>query len=125
MRRSGTCLEKARRSRLLYTDRVDELLDLDLLDDQDPFEIDAQAAHLFKHPHLGLDDVYDVWVNDPLFYPAKPPAHYLMVAEVAGTVLIVPIAPSRSGDPSKCRPIGCYEASSGLAATYRRDRDEY
>ena len=125
MRRSGTCLEKARRSRLSYTDRVDELLDLDLLDDQDPFEIDAQAAHLFKHPHLGLDDVYDVWVNDPLFYPAKPPAHYLMVAEVAGTVLIVPIAPSRSGDPSKCRPIGCYEASSGLVATYRRDRDEY
>ena len=124
-RRSGTCLDKARRSRLLYTDRVDELLDLDLLDDQNPFEIDAQAAHLFKHPHLGLDDVYDVWVNDPLFYPAKPPAHYLMVAEVAGTVLIVPIAPSRSGDPSKCRPIGCYEASSGLAATYRRDRDEY
>ena len=54
-----------------------ELLDLDLLDEQDPFEIDAQAAHLFKHPHLGLDDV---WVNDPLFYPAKPPAHYLMVA---------------------------------------------
>ena len=124
-RRSGTCLDKARRSRLLYTDRVDELLDLDLLDDQNPFEIDAQAAHLFKHPHLGLDDVYGVWVNDPLFYPAKPPAHYLMVAEVAGTVLIVPIAPSRSGDPSKCRPIGCYEASSGLAATYRRDRDEY
>lgn len=124
-RRSGTCLDKARRSRLLYTDRVDELLDLDLLDDQNPFEIDVQAAHLLKHPHLGLDDVYDVWVNDPLFYPAKPPAHYLMVAEVAGTVLIVPIAPSRSGDPSKCRPIGCYEASSGLAATYRRDRDEY
>ena len=125
MRRSGTCLEKARRSRLLYTDRVDGLLDLDLLNDQNPFEIDAQAAHLFKHPHLGLDDVHDVWVNDPLFYPAKPPAHYLMVAEVAGTVLIVPIAPSRSGDPSKCRPIGCYEDSSGLAATYRRDRDEY
>ena len=110
---------------MLYTDRVDELLDLDLLDDQNPFEIDAQAAHLFKHPHLGLDDVYDVWVNDPLFYPAKPSALYLMVAEVAGTVLIVPIAPSRSGDPSKCRPIGCYEASSGLAATYRRDRDDY
>ena len=40
--------------------------DLDLLD-EDPFEIDAQAAHLFKHPHLGLHDVYDVWTNDPLF----------------------------------------------------------
>ena len=44
--------------------------------------------------------------------------------EVGGRVLIVPLAPSRSGDPSKCRPIGCYEASSDLAATYRRDRDE-
>ena len=112
-------------SRLLYDCTVAELLGLDVLDEQDPFEVDAQAEHLFKHPHLGLDDVHDVWVNDPLFYPAKPPAHYLMVAEVAGTVLIVPIAPSRSGDPTKCRPIGCYEASSGLAATYRRDRDEY
>ncbi|MCA1781953.1 MAG: hypothetical protein ABR500_14695 [Dermatophilaceae bacterium] len=77
---------------------MDELLDLDLLDDQNPFEIDAQAAHLFKHPHLGVEDIHDVWSNDPLFYPAKPPAHYLMVAEVAGTVLIVPIAPSRSSE---------------------------
>ncbi|QDO88057.1 hypothetical protein FNH13_06590 [Ornithinimicrobium ciconiae] len=51
-------------------------------------------------PHLGLDDVMDAWSSDPLFYPA------------------------RSGDPSKCRLIGCYEASSGLA-TYRRDRDEH
>jgi hypothetical protein len=24
-----------------------------LLDEEDPFEIDSQAAHLFKHPHLG------------------------------------------------------------------------
>lgn len=50
-----------------------DLLDLDLLADE-PFEVDVQAAHLFKHPHLGLDDVYDVWVSDPLFYPAEPPA---------------------------------------------------
>ena len=50
---------------------MDELLHLDVLEEQDPFEIDAQAAHLFKHPHLGLGDVYDVWVNDPLFYPAN------------------------------------------------------
>lgn len=45
-----------------------ELLDLD------PFEVDDQAAHLFKHPHLGLADVREVWMSDPLFYPAKPPA---------------------------------------------------
>jgi hypothetical protein len=46
-----------------YTIVYVELLDLDLLADE-PFEVDAQAAHLFKHPHLGLEDVYDVWVSD-------------------------------------------------------------
>jgi hypothetical protein len=98
------------------------LFDPDLLDAEDPFEIDTQATHLFKHPHLGLQDVYDVWTSDPLFYPAKPPAHWLMCAEVAGTVLVVPLAPARSGDPRQCRPIGCYEAAQSLAYQYRRDR---
>ncbi|MFK5636085.1 hypothetical protein [Ornithinimicrobium sp. LYQ103] len=103
---------------------MSEPFDLDALDDTEPFEVDRQAAYLFKHLHLGLDDVMDAWSSDPLFYPVKPPARWLMLAEVGGRVLIVPLAPSRSGDPSKCRPIGCYQASSGLAATYRRDRDE-
>ena len=58
----------------------EERFDLDLLDDEDPFEIDAQAAHLFKHPNLGIDDIHDVLVSDPLFYPATPPAHWLMCA---------------------------------------------
>lgn len=99
-----------------------DLFDVDLLDDDEPFEIDVQAAHLFKHPHLGVDDVSDVWRSEPLFYPAKPPAHWLMVSEVAGRVLVVPLAPSRAGRGSVCRPIGCYEASPGLAARYREDR---
>ncbi|MBE5507597.1 hypothetical protein E3G54_004932 [Mycobacteroides abscessus] len=101
---------------------VDERLDPDLLDEDNPFEVDGQAAHLFKHPHLGLDDVRDVWAADPLFYPAKPPAHWLMCAQVAGVVLVVPIAPSRTGDRTRCRPIGCYQASKHLADQYRRDR---
>jgi hypothetical protein len=100
----------------------DPLLDPEQLDDYDPFEIDTQAAHLFKHPHLGIDEVFDVWVSDPLFYPANPPAHWLMCAEVAGDVLVVPIAPSRTADPRKCRPIGCYVASQHLADQYRKDR---
>lgn len=99
-----------------------KLFDPDVLDEEDPFEIGAQAAHLFKHPHLGIEDVYDVWLSDPLFYPAKPPAHWLMCAEIAGRVLIVPLAPARSGDPRRCRPIGCYEAAQNLANQYRRDR---
>lgn len=99
-----------------------ERFDLDLLDEHDPLEIDAQAAHLFKHPHLGIADIDDVWSSDPLFYPAKPPAHWLMCAEVSGRVLVVPLAPSRSGDPHRCRPIGCYQAAPVLATQYRRDR---
>jgi hypothetical protein len=43
----------------------EERFDPDLLDDKDPFEIDAQAAHLFKHPRLGIDDINDVWAGEP------------------------------------------------------------
>lgn len=68
-----------------------------------------------------LDDD-DVWQSNPIFYPASPPAHWLMVAEVEGRVLVVPLAPAKSGDPSKCRPIGCYEAAVHLADRYREDR---
>jgi hypothetical protein len=101
---------------------VADLLDLDLLDEDDPFEIDEQGAHLFKHAGLGIDDIYDVWRSDPLFYPAKSPAHWLMVSEVAGRVLVVPLAPTGSGDITKCRPIGCYDAAERLARQYRKDR---
>lgn len=59
-----------------------ERFDVDELDETSPFDIDEQASHLFKHPGLGVDDVRDVWTSAPLFYPAKPPAHWLMVAEV-------------------------------------------
>lgn len=96
--------------------------DLDLLDDEDPFELDEQVAHLFKHPRLGIEDIVEVWQSDPIFYPAKPPALWLMVAEVAATVLVVPLAPSRVGDASRCRPIGCYVAARHLQLRYREDR---
>ena len=99
-----------------------ELLDIDLLDDEDPFEIDDQAAHLFKHPGLGIADVYELWRSDPLFYPAKPPAHWLMVGEVGGRVLVVPLASPDTDDPTKCRPIGCYDAATHLVTRYREDR---
>jgi hypothetical protein len=100
------------------------LFDLDLLDDEDPFEIDQQLAHLFKHAELGIDDIREVWQSDPIFYPARPPTDWLMVAEVSGRVLVVPLAAPDSGEPSKCRPIGCYGAARELAEQYRRDRAE-
>jgi|SRR5690625_4697949 len=99
-----------------------ERFSVDELDDDWPFEVDSQVAHLFKHPHLGLDDIADAWASDPLFYPAKPPADWLMVAEVSGKVLVVPLAPSTSGNPNKCRPIGCYVASVQLTNRYLEDR---
>ena len=99
-----------------------ERFDPDLLDDDWPFEIDHQVSHLFKHPHLGVDDIRDMWASEPLFYPAKPPAHWLMVAEVGGQVLMVPLAPSTTADPSRCRPIGCYLAADHLARRFREDR---
>ncbi len=101
---------------------MDELFDLDGLDDNDPFEIDRQVAHLFKHDTFGVDDVYEVWKSDPLFYPAIPPAHWLMVAETGGRILMVPLAPSDAGDATKCRPIGCYIAARHLADRYKEDR---
>jgi hypothetical protein len=39
---------------------VGDLFDLDRLYDADPFEIDVQLAHLFKHHPLGVDDIFDV-----------------------------------------------------------------
>lgn len=82
---------------VIHSGRVVGPLDIDRLDELDPFEIDKQAAHLFKHASLGLDDICEVWQSSPL-------------------------APSDSGDPTMCRPIGCYEAATHLANCYREDR---
>lgn len=98
-----------------------ERFDPQLLDDEDPFEIDDQLAHLFKHEALGVADIYEAWEQSPLFYPAVQPAHWLLVAELGGRVLVVPLAPPRSGDVRKCRPIGCYEVTGQLADQYRED----
>jgi hypothetical protein len=102
----------------------DEPFDFALLDEEDPFEIDRQTAHLFKHGGLGMEDVLEVWESSPLFFPAVPPGHWLTVGELSGRVLVVPLAPSAHGDPRRCRPIGCYEAPTRLADRYRIDREE-
>jgi len=44
-----------------------------------------------------------------------------MVARIPGTMVVVPLAPPRNGDPRKCRPIGVYEPSGALAKRYQED----
>ena len=102
--------------------KVAELFDIDALDEDDPFEIDSQAAHLFKHAPFGIDDVFEVWQSDPLFYPAVPLAHWLMVVQIGSDVLVVPLAPPDFGEATQCRPIGCYIAANQLADRYLEDR---
>jgi hypothetical protein len=99
----------------------EERFDYELLDGEDPFEVDRQIAHLFKHPGLGLADAYDVWDDNPLFYPAAyAPAHWLLTGEVPGNqVLTIPLCPGKV--PEKCRPIGVYPAPRQLDRQYRQD----
>lgn len=98
--------------------------DPNLLDPDDPFEIDDQIAHLAKHETFAADDVYDVFYSDPLYYPAKGPADWLMVAEVpGGDILVVPLAASEE-TWKKARPIGVYRASQSLTLQYLADRSK-
>ena len=98
---------------------------LEALDPDDPFEIDSgNLPHLAKHAPFTAEDALDAWTfGDPLFYPAREdePADWLMVARIPGTVVVVPLASSRSGDSRKCRPIGVYEASAALIGRYEED----
>ena len=58
------------------------------------------------------------WGEAPLWCRQLRSARWLMVAQVSGAVLVVPLAPPDSGDPTRCRPIGCYVAAARLAARY-------
>jgi len=102
-----------------------ERFDLGALDSDDPFEIDdGNLPHLAKHAPFTADDVLDAWTfGDPLFYPAADDgsADWLMVARIPGAMVLVPLAPPRSGDPRRCRPIGIYEPSRALVERYEED----
>jgi hypothetical protein len=104
---------------------VRERFDLDALDPDDPFELDSgNVPHLAKHAPFTVDDVLDAWTfGDPLFYPAAEDgsADWLMVARLAEAIVVVPLAEPRSGDSTKCRPIGIYEPSRALVARYEED----
>jgi hypothetical protein len=108
-----------------------ERFDPDLLDPEDPFEIDdGNRPHLLKHLltddtgrpiTVGPEDLLDLYLyGDPVFYEAgeEGEADWLMLGMVPGLVLCVPLAPPTSGNFTKCRPIGIYKPS-------REDRIRY
>ena len=65
------------------------------LNPEDPFEIDDQIAHLYKHENLGIEDALEVLDDNPRYYPAVyKPAHWLLTGEVpGGDILTVPLCP--------------------------------
>jgi hypothetical protein len=101
---------------------------IDDLDAEDPFEIDdGNRPHLYSHlPRpggryvaVGVEDIYDVYLfGNAIFYPVSGPADWKMVGEVPGVILAVPLAPPNAPDPTKCRPIGLFEASVGEQRDY-------
>jgi hypothetical protein len=114
-----------------------ERLDPDLLDLENPFEIDdGNRKHLHKHlpedDHgrpvaVGPEDILDAYIyGDPNFFPADEcgVADWLMVGMVPGLVICVPIAPPDSGDARFCRPIGIYKPSVEDRNRYLRGEND-
>lgn len=112
---------------------MESRFDIDSLDSEDPFEVDAaNLPHLYKHSftqdgrplRLGVEDLLDYFMlGDVLYFPAQRlPAHWIMTFEVEGVVVAVPLMPPRSHNPEKCRPIGLYPAPAELRAAYYRER---
>jgi len=63
---------------------------------------------------VGPEDVLDAYIyGDPAFYEAEPAgsADWLMIGQIPGLVICVPIAPPNSGNVRFCRPIGIYKPS--------------
>lgn len=86
-------------------------IDFDAIDPDDPFEIDDRnRAHLAKHPPFTEEDVYDAFFSDPIFVQAEPPAHWLMIANIPGDIVVVPVMPAASRH--QMRPLGIYRGSS-------------
>jgi hypothetical protein len=111
-------------------------LSLDALDPDDPFEVDElNSPHLAKHLLMSdgrpvivtISDVRDHYAGGAVqVYEADPdrgPAHWLIVCRIDGVVVTVPILPAKSGDPTKCRPIGLFETTGEDRLAYLEDEN--
>lgn len=96
-----------------------------LLDLSDPFEWDMDnLPHLLDDPYYGPDDALDVLHDAPECYEddSGGAGDWLLVGEVPGAILTVPVAQSRYSGLSKVRPITIFEAPDELAARYLHDQ---
>ncbi len=102
-----------------------ERFDPRLLDPNNPFEFDDRnRSHLAKHAPFTEESVFDAWADPGMFLAVAADdraADWLMIADVGGTIVQVPLAPARSGDPRQCRPIGVYAATSAQIQRYREE----
>ncbi len=107
---------------MVHCNTSGERLDLALLDREDPFEVDDDnRPHLFKHAFCDAEDIYDGYIDgDPVYVKADTEgnADWLMIAMIPGAIITVPLSKPKSGDPSKCRPIGLYFASHSEQQQY-------
>jgi hypothetical protein len=96
-----------------------------LLDPNDPFELDDRnRPHLAKHGPFTEESVFDAWADPGMFFATAADdraADWLMIADVGGAIVQVPLAPSHSGDPRRCRPIGVYAATAAQIQRYREE----
>jgi hypothetical protein len=99
--------------------------DPELLDDDDPFEIDDDnRPHLAKHYPYSPDDLLHAWADPNRLFvaaTAEGPADWLLVARVGTRLVQVPLAVPRDQGWRRCRPIGIYLASAALVALYEED----
>ena len=100
-----------------------ERLDINLVNWDDPFEIDqVNRPHLYAHEPYGEEDLYDILVSLPRVIEADTDlgdADWFLVGVPPGCEpLTSPLTPPRSGDVRKVRPIGLYGASGSVLTTY-------
>ena len=98
------------------------LLNLDLLDPDDPFEVNGFPT-CSNTKYLDWRTCMTFGGTTPCSTRLLPaPADWLMVGEVPGGLLVVPLMKPNSGDETKVRPIGVYRAPAWLDSQYRDDR---
>lgn len=108
------------------TDRV--RFDPELLDEDDPFEIDQEnAPHLAKHSPYTVEDVGDAWSDEAAVFieaAVDGPADWLLVARLSGGDIVeIPLAPARSSGWRNCRPIGIYRAGTAATRCYHSQEE--